>query len=341
MMNKRKLTAILSALAAAAFYACNIPLSKLLLEKIEPTFMASFLYFGAGAGIGIMYFFGKNRKEEQRLTKQDLPYTVGMILLDIAAPIFLMLGLTSASSANASLLSNFEIAATTIIALIVFKEAVSRRLWTAIFLITVSSMILSFEDMSSLEFSYGSIFVLAAAVCWGFENNCTRKISSKNTYEIVMLKGIFSGLGSFIIAVIKGEAFPQPYYIAAALLLGFAAYGLSIFLYIRAQSELGAAKTSAYYAIAPFVGALLSFIILKEALTVNYLTALIIMLAGSAIVVADTLIMSHSHIHTHTFVHTHNGCTHSHTIEHSHPHRHYLNSEKHIHHHSIKTIQHN
>lgn len=336
-MNKKKITAILFALAAAAFYAINIPLSKLLLEKIEPTFMASFLYFGAGIGIGAVYIFGKKgRVQEQRLSKKDLPYTIGMILLDIAAPIFLMIGLTSAASANASLLNNFEIVATALIALVIFKEAVSWRLWIAIVFITVSSMILSFEDMSSLKFSYGSIFVIAAAVCWGFENNCTRKISSKSTYEIVMLKGIFSGLGSFIIAAAQRESFPAFRYIAAALVLGFVAYGLSIFMYIKAQNVLGAAKTSAYYAIAPFVGAMLSFIILKEALTVNYLIAFIIMTAGSAMVVADTLIMNHSHTHTHTFTHTHDGCTHTHTIEHTHQHNHYLNGEKHTHHHSVE-----
>ena len=107
-----------------------------------------------------------------------------MILLDIAAPILLMLGLKSASSANASLLGNFEIAATTLIALLLFREKVSKRLWAAILLITLSSGILSFEDMSSLHFSRGSLLVLAAAACWGLENNCTRNNSDKSTFEI-------------------------------------------------------------------------------------------------------------------------------------------------------------
>lgn len=340
-MNKKKITAIILALTAAVFYAVNIPLSKILLESIAPTFMASFLYFGAGIGIGIMYFSGKKYKEsEQRLTKQDLPYTVGMILLDIAAPVFLMFGLASSSSANASLLNNFEIVATTVIALIIFKESVSKRLWTAIAFITISSMILSFEDMSSLKFSYGSFFVLAAAVCWGFENNCTRKISSKSTYEIVMLKGIFSGLGSFIIAALIGESLPKLLYIGVALVLGFVSYGLSIFMYIKAQSELGAAKTSAYYAIAPFAGALLSFVLLREPLTSNYLTALAVMTVGSAIVVIDTLAVSHAHTHTHTIVHTHDGNTHTHTIEHTHTHIHVLSDATHRHFHSAAAIHH-
>ena len=201
-MQIKKTTAILLAVLAAAFYAVNVPFSKLLLNQIGPTFLASLLYFGAGIGIGILYLSNpKKHAGEKKLTRKDLPYTIGMILLDIAAPILLMLGLKSATSANASLLGNFEIVATSLIALFLFREKISRRLWIAIALITLSSGILSFEDMSSLHFSGGSLLVLAAAACWGLENNCTRNISDKSTFEIVFLKGIFSGLGSCIIAL--------------------------------------------------------------------------------------------------------------------------------------------
>ncbi len=292
----KKPKAILYALLAAVFYALNVPMSKILLEHVGTTMLAALLYLGAGIGIGlgagvaggIKRLTAKNTGIE-RLTKKDFPFVVGMILLDIAAPIFLMLGLHYGTSSNASLLGNFEIVATTVIALFVFKEAVSKRLWGAIALITLSSILLSFEGADSLHFSYGSLFVLLATTCWGFENNCTRKISSKNTYEIVVLKGIFSGLGSMMIAFATGEHLPEIKYIGLALLLGFVAYGLSIFLYIRAQNVLGAAQTSAYYAVAPFVGASLSFLFLREPLTGIYLVALAVMIAGTTLVVADTL----------------------------------------------------
>lgn len=253
-----QIKAIIYALFAALFYAINVPVSKILLRTVGPTSMAALLYLGAGLGIAALSVFRKkDRNKSQRLTRKDLPYVIGMIVLDVAAPIFLMLGISYGSSANASLLGNFEIVATTVIALCIFKEAVSKRLWIAISLITLSSIILSFEGTESLQFSYGSLFVLLATVCWGFENNCTRNISSKDTYEIVTVKGIFSGLGSLVIAFSRREAFPGIGYIAAAIILGFVAYGLSIFLYVRAQNTLGAAKTSAYYAVAPFVGAFL------------------------------------------------------------------------------------
>lgn len=285
-----RIKAILLAFLAAAFYAVNFPFSKLLLIHITPTMMAALLYLGAGVGVGILsLFMRKDITKYERLGKSDLPYVIGMIALDIAAPIFLMVGVRRGTSASASLLGNFEIVATTVIALLIFKEAVSKRLWLAILLITLASAILSFEGTESFRLSSGSLFVLLAAICWGFENNCTRKLSAKSTYKIVVLKGLGSGLGALLIALLLREPFPGVRQTAAALMLGFVAYGLSIFLYIRAQNTLGAAKTSACYAAAPFIGAILSFLILKESLTRLYLIALAVMIAGTLLVVSDTV----------------------------------------------------
>jgi putative membrane protein len=302
--------------------------------------MAALLYLGAGIGIGMMSLFNKkDREKAESLTKAELPYIVGMIVLDIAAPIFLMLGISYGSSANASLLGNFEIVATTVIALILFKEAVTKRLWVAIGLITLSSILLSFEGTDSFHFSYGSLLVIMATVCWGLENNCTRELSSKSTYQIVMLKGLCSGLGALVIALIKRESFPGIGYIAIALALGFVAYGLSIFMYVRAQNVLGAAKTSAYYAVNPLIGALLAFVFLSESLSWMYVIALIVMVFGSALVVVDTFIRQHDHEHQHTFTHSHGGSTHTHTVRHSHVHKHYLTEEKHRHRHPIEELE--
>lgn len=339
-MEQNKLKAIMFAFLAAVFYAINVPISKVLLQHVGPTTMAALLYLGAGIGIGIMSLFNKkDREKAESLTKAELPYVVGMIVLDIAAPIFLMLGISYGSSANASLLGNFEIVATTVIALILFKEAVTKRLWLAIGLITLSSILLSFEGTDSFHFSYGSLLVIMATVCWGLENNCTRELSSKSTYQIVMLKGLCSGLGALVISLIKKETFPGFGYIAIALALGFVAYGLSIFMYVRAQNVLGAAKTSAYYAVNPLIGALLAFVFLSESLSWMYVIALIVMVIGSALVVVDTLIRQHDHEHQHAFTHTHGGSTHTHTVRHSHVHKHYLTEEKHRHRHSIEELE--
>ena len=192
-------------------------------------------------------------QREQPLTWRELPYTLAMVLLDVAAPILLMLGLARTTAANASLLNNVEIVATSLIALAVFREAISQKLWVGIALVTLSSMILSVEDASSFSFSGGSLLVLLACVCWGLENNCTRMLSGMDPLRIVIVKGFGSGLGALLIAFAAGERLPALPLVLAALALGFVAYGLSITCYIYAQRGLGAARTSAWYAVSPFV----------------------------------------------------------------------------------------
>lgn len=183
------------------------------------------------------------------------------------------------TSANASLLNNFEIAATSLIAFFIFKEKIKRRLWIAIILITISSIILSIEDISSFSFSFGSIFILIACFCWGLENNITRMLSIKDPLQIVIIKGF--GSGSLIIAFFLKETTGIFVYIFATFLLGFISYGLSIFFYVYAQRELGAAKTSVYYAIAPFAAVGISLIVFRKAPTYLFIITLLIMIVGT------------------------------------------------------------
>jgi drug/metabolite transporter (DMT)-like permease len=283
-MNTKHNIAVLWAVLAAALYAISSPVSKILLSEIPPTLMAGLLYLGAGIGmavIGLLRYKMGNLKKEMRLTKKEIPYTVAMVVLDIMAPILLMAGLTMTTPANVSLLNNFEIVATSLIALFIFKEVIHRKLWFAIILITMASVILTVEDATSFSFSFGSIFVLLATACWGFENNCTRMLSVKDPLQVVIIKGFGSGLGSLVISFLIKETSANAVYIFAALLLGFVAYGLSIYFYVYAQRELGAAKTSAYYAIAPFIGVGLSFIIFHEIPSLSFMIALFIMIVGT------------------------------------------------------------
>ncbi len=289
---KNKKIAVVFAIAAAALYAINIPLSKLLLIKVDTTMMAAFLYLGAGIGMLIYSVAGKlagKQKKRELLTRKELPYTVAMVVLDIIAPILLMAGISRTNSANVSLLNNFEIVATSIIALIIFKEVISKRLWMAIGLVTLASIILSFEGNGAFVFNEGSLLVLGACTCWGFENNCTKMLSHKSSEEIVIIKGCFSGLGSFIVALLLGESIPTMKYILAVMLLGFVAYGLSINFYIMAQKDLGAAKTSVFYSIAPFLGVGFSMLLLGEKPGLQFYIALAIMAVSTVMMARDTI----------------------------------------------------
>lgn len=289
-VNKNTARGIALAVLAAALYAINAPFSKLLLQHIPATLMAGFLYVGAGIGMITIYVLRRvkgKKADDKGFSRTELPFVIGMVALDIAAPICLMLGLSCTTAANASLLNNFEIVATAVIALAVFKENISPRLWLGIAFVTASCAMLSFEDMSSLRFSGGSLLVLLAAVCWGLENNCTRKLSSGNPLKVVLLKGIFSGTGSLIIGLCIGERVAAPQYIPAVLILGFVAYGLSIFFYVHAQRLLGAARTSAYYAVAPFISAALSLVMLRERPAPTYFAALMLMAVGAWLASGD------------------------------------------------------
>jgi drug/metabolite transporter (DMT)-like permease len=330
---------VLTALLAAALYGISMPFSKLLLAELPPTLMAALLYLGAGSGmLAVSLFQRGSAKKEAGITKKDLPYIFGMIVLDIAAPVLLMIGLTKTSSSSASLLNNFEIVATSLLAFALFKESIGKRMIAAISLVTISGFILSVKDFGSFSFSPGSALVLAACVCWGFENNCTRMLSLKDPVRIVVIKGAGSGFGSLLISFFIKEKGGPALYIALAMLLGFVSYGLSIFFYIRAQRDLGAARTSAYYAAAPFIGVIISVLGFGEKLTVSFAAALAIMLAGAYFAVTE--VHSHPHAHetlTHEHKHRHDDGHHNHTHvppvngEHCHVHTHEVMVHTHPH----------
>ena len=281
---------IFLAILAASLYALSSPLSKLLLTRVPPTLMAGLLYLGAGFGMALIFAFRRAARTpsgEQRLSRGDFPFVLGMILLDIAAPISLLLGLEKTTAENASLLNNFEIVATALIALLLFREKISPRLWAGIGCVTLSCMLLSVENLKGFELSYGALFVLLASLFWGLENNCTRRLSGKDPMVIVIIKGIFSGLGSLIIGLFLGEEIPSLFPILVVLAVGFVSYGLSIFFYVYAQRSLGAARTSAYYAVAPFIGVLLSLAIFRTLPKPIFFLALAAMLAGAFLCAED------------------------------------------------------
>ena len=335
---KAKSSSTIFAILAAALYALSAPVGKVLLGHAGAAMMAAFLYLGAGLGLALWGRIVPDR-EASPFTRQDLPYILGMILLDIAAPILLMLGLQRTGSANASLLNNFEIVATSLIAWLLFREKLSRRLSLAIVLVTFASIVLGYEGSESLRFGAGSALVLAAACCWGLENNCTRMLSRCSSVQITTIKGIFSGLGSLIVAFCAGESLPGLRWIPAILLLGFVAYGLSINFYIQAQKELGAAKTSAWYSIAPFLGVVFGIVLLGERPDGRFFLGLGLMVLATLLMVFDTISLQHTHEHAHTHCHEHRHGdqlhTHAHTHIHAHTHVHGADEATHDHQHAV------
>ena len=244
--------AIRYAVYAALLYAISTPFSKILMEKIPPVFMAGLLYLGAALGMSIIALFTRKKESDSSsFTVSDIPFLVMMVLLDIAAPILLMIALDHSSPESVSLLNNFEIVATSLIALLIFREKISVRLWGAVTLITIASILLSLNDITSFTLSAYSLLALLACCCWGLENNCTRKLSHSDPAKIVIIKGFGSGTGSVIVALSAGE-----------------------------RLEL-----TPYIALAPFIGAFISLILFPKIPSLLFIIAFITMAAGAYLAV--------------------------------------------------------
>lgn len=279
------------ALLSAVLYAFNAPLGKLLLQDVPAVILAGLLYLGAGIGVFAVSIFlrlGGHTEKDKPLAKSDLPYILAMIALDIAAPIALLWGLSLTTAENASLLNNFEIVSTALFAFFLFGEKISKRLWLAIVLVSVSGMLLSLNRFDGFSFSAGSLLVLLAACFWGLENNCTRKLAVKDPLQIVTVKGLCCGTGSLLIGSYLGQALPSFAGVVLSLVVGFFVYGLSIYFYVCAQRHLGAARTGTYYAISPFIGALLALLIFKEVPPPLFFLAAAVMALGTYFAVTET-----------------------------------------------------
>ena len=276
-------TAIIFAVIAAFIAALSPPLCKIVVTDIPPVTTAALLNLGAGIGIGIIGLIAQKTpliKGEKHLAKSDIPWVIGLSAAEMLAAISMMAGLTLTAASNASLLNNFETVTTAVIALILFKEAVPKRLWFAILLITLGCMIISFQGMESFAFSPGSLLVVLACVFWGFENNFVKRIADKSPVEVVICKGIFPGLGALLIAFILGEQFPDLGTAAAVMVLGVVIYGLNILFLVYSERHLGAAKACAIYGINPFLAAIVSCIIFLEIPSPLLIIAFVLMIPG-------------------------------------------------------------
>lgn len=334
-MRTQNLGFILQALLAALFFGASAPVSKFLLGDISPVFLASFLYLGSGTGIALTKLT-QRKGTEAGIQRADVKWLAGAIISGgILAPIVLMISLQNTPASTASLLLNFEGVGTTLIALLFFKESISRRAWAAILVITLASIFLSTDLSSGFGLSLGALGVILACVLWGLDNNLTRNISGKDPLVIVASKGLAAGTFSFLLAWALGNPFPTAATILGTLVMGFVCYGLSTLLFIRSMRGLGAARTSALYGTAPLAGVLLSIVIFGEIPSVFFILAAILMIGGALLLINE----SHSHAHVHTAIvheHSHNHADPMHAHDdskgiHSHEHEHPIEEHEHDH----------
>ena len=320
---------IFQALLAALFFGASAPLSKLLLGEVSPVLMAAFLYLGSGTGISLVKLSQRmtSSQKEAGIRRPDVGWLAGAIVAGgIIAPIVLMVSLQVTPASTASLLLNFEGVATTLIALLFFRESISRRAFAAIFAITLASIFLSTDFKSGMGFSLGALGILLACTLWGLDNNFTRNISAKDPLTIVAWKGLVAGTFSLFLALFLGQELPALRSILGILLLGFISYGLSTMLFIYSMRGLGASRTSALYGTAPLAGVILSILIFHDPITWSFVLAAILMVAGALILSSEEhahfhihMPVVHEHRHTHDEFHDHDTDNVTHSHEHEHP----------------------
>ena len=314
-MSARLPAGIAIALVSAVLFGASTPLAKLLLGAVDPWMMAGLLYLGAGIGLGLVHLMRRAiglAAQEAPLRRADMPVLALVILAGgVAGPLLLMFGLTHSDAASASLLLNLEGLATLAIAWLVFRENVDRRLLIGALAILAGAVLLSWQGALRLE--PGALLIVGACLCWGIDNNLTRRLSASDPVQIAMLKGLVAGTVNTTLALVLGAEVLDPALIIGAGLLGFLGYGVSLALFVLALRHLGAARAGAYFACAPFVGAVLA-VGLGATLSWQLLVAGGLMGLGLWLHLTER----HAHDHTHPELeHTHR---HRHDAHHQHSH---------------------
>jgi drug/metabolite transporter (DMT)-like permease len=328
------------ALGSALLFGASPPLSKIMLADISPYMLAGLFYLGAGLGLAAYRLISNSAKADDTsasLSRRDWPWlAVAVIMGGVFGPLLLLSGLHHTNASTGALLLNVESIATMAMAWLIFRENVDRRLLIGAAAILAGALVLTWQG-GTLSLDHGGLLIVLACVAWAVDNNVTRNISASDPTIIAMIKGLVAGSINIAIALAAGDKFPAIGLAITAAIIGFFTVGISLVLFIKALRHLGTARTGAYFALAPFIGALLSVTFIGDPLTMNLVLAGVLMAIGLWLHLTEKhghdhehVPLEHEHSHTHDshHQHQHNGPV---TEPHSHPHRHSTMRHRHAH----------
>jgi drug/metabolite transporter (DMT)-like permease len=323
------------ALLAALLFGASTPLAKLLVADISPVMLAGLLYAGSGLGLGAWLLVRGLRTRqadaEASLQRRDIPWLSGAVFFGgVLGPVFLMLGLAGTPASAASLLLNLESVLTALVAWVVFRENVDFRIFLGMVAIVAGGVLLSWTQAPPVGLPWGALAIAAACACWAIDNNLTRAVSGGDPVQIAAIKGGVAGAINISVALLLGQRLPNALHLVSAGAIGLTGYGISLVAFVLALRHLGAARTGAYFSTAPFVGAALSLLLLREVPSVSFWIAGALMALGVWLHVSERHehehsheLLEHEHLHSHDAHHQH-----SHDFDwdgkepHAHPHRH-------------------
>jgi drug/metabolite transporter (DMT)-like permease len=307
---------IVAALASALLFGLTTPIAKQLLSRTQPFLIAGLLYLGSGIGVSAVRLIRDRGWRPTGLTAGDWPWALLSTLVGgVVAPALLMTGLARTDAASASLLLNLEVVFTAVLAWLVFGEPAGTRVVVGLVAVFAGGLILVWP--AEISSSAGLWAIVAACFCWAMDNNLTRRISAADARALAGIKGLVAGVTNTGLAVVLGASLPPTPDVIAALVLGFLGYGLSLVLFIVALRQLGAARTGAYFATAPFIGAAAALLLYGQPAGIAFWLAAGCMTAGVWLHVTE----HHDHEHVHE------------PLAHSHPHVH---DEHHQHEHELE-----
>ncbi len=307
---------VAAALAAAALFGASAPLAKPLLAHASPWLLAALLYLGSGIGLALVRRL--RRAPPVRLNAGEWRWLAGAIASGgVIAPVLLMAGLAAMPASDAALLLNAEAVFTALIAWFAFRESFDLRIAFGMLAIVAGALVLSWPTGERVELAnlWPALAVLAACLGWALDNNLTRKVALSDASWIAMVKGLAAGATNLAIAIALGARWPGAGPVLAAGALGFLSYGASLTLYVLALRDLGAARTGAYFSVAPFFGALLALALLGEPVTASLAAG------GALMAIGVWLHASERHVHPHTHE----------PLEHAHAHTHGAGDAHHEH----------
>ena len=334
------------ALAAALLFGASTPLAKLLTASLPPLLLAGLLYLGSGLGLGALLVLRRIRERRRaqavtrlHIARAELPWLLGAIAAGgMLGPALFMLGLAQTGAAPASLLLNLEGMLTALIAWWVFRENADRRIVLGMVAIALGGVLLSWEP-GAAALSPGALLIAAACLCWALDNNLTRQVSNNDALLLACLKGLLAGVTNTALALAGGAALPALPDVGYAGLVGFAGYGVSLVLFVVALRTLGAARTGAYFSVAPLFGVLISLAIWPAAPSGLFWASAALMGLGVWLHLSERHAHAHTHeplLHSHPHVHdAHHQHTHDAAGEdqapHAHAHRHEALAHSHAH----------
>lgn len=315
---------------AAALFGTSTPFAKLLLGEVSPVLLAGLLYLGSGIGLSLVRLARRQSTldgGEAALPRAQWGWLAGAVFFGGAlGPALLMLGLQSTVEATASLLLNLEGVFTALLAWFVFRENFDHRIALGMVAIAAGGLVLSWQPGAEPAFSSGALFVAGACLCWGVDNKLTQKVSSSEPFQIAAIKGLVAGGVNLAIAFALGATLPPFKVLCGALVVGFFGYGLSLACFVLALRHIGTAHTGAYFSLAPFVGAAVSLLLLRESVGMLFVAAGVLMGLGVWLHLTEKHEhehLEHSHRHAHDEHHQHAHAagvdpTEPHTHEHTH-----------------------